>query len=193
MTTKELKEKAKELKIKNWWNLKKDELISSIQNVQNDVELANVDTSLPTEESESESENEASVEYVASVRNKETKEIEVVRGQYSNRTEFYVWLRANGYTVRYVSTEKNFEIDGKKYRKACDKVKADRKAARKAKKEAMKMKITNDFAKELLRYGEILADDQNENENVRVYEIRYNDKLYLLEMKNGEYTNIEEL
>lgn len=53
------------------------------------------------------------------------------------------------------------------------------------------MKIMNDFAKELLRYGEILADDQNGN--VRVYEIRYNDKLYLLQMKNGEYTNIEEL
>lgn len=141
MTTKELKEKAKELKIKNWWNLKKEELISSIQNVQDDVddvELTNVDTSLPIEESVSESENEDRTEYVASVRNKETNEIEVVKGWYSNKVEFYVWLRANGYTVRYVSTEKNFEVDGEKYRKACDKVKADRKAARKAKKEALK-------------------------------------------------------
>ena len=36
MTTKELKAMAKELKVKNWWNLKKDELIAAIEAAQNE-------------------------------------------------------------------------------------------------------------------------------------------------------------
>lgn len=71
---------------------------------------------------------------VASVRNIEINEFEVVHGEYANRNEFYAALREQGYRVRYVSTEENFERDGEKYKKACDKVKADRKAARAAKK-----------------------------------------------------------
>ena len=71
---------------------------------------------------------------VASVRNTETNEFEIVRGEYANRNEFYAALREQGYRVRYVSTEENFEHDGEKYKKACEKVKADRKAARAAKK-----------------------------------------------------------
>lgn len=38
MTTKELKEIAKELKVKNWWTIKKNELIKAIQFIQNNVE-----------------------------------------------------------------------------------------------------------------------------------------------------------
>lgn len=38
MTAKELKEMAKELKVKNWWNLKKAELIAAIQEAQNESE-----------------------------------------------------------------------------------------------------------------------------------------------------------
>ena len=37
MNTKELKAMAKELKVKNWWNLKKDELIREIQKLQNEA------------------------------------------------------------------------------------------------------------------------------------------------------------
>lgn len=40
MTTKELKAMAKELKVKNWWTLKKDELIAGIQAAQNESESA---------------------------------------------------------------------------------------------------------------------------------------------------------
>lgn len=264
MTSKELKATAKELKIKNWWSMKKTELIEAIQNAQNesqDEEETFVDTLLAEEESVSESESEASendvedeavqntenngweeiatknitgaynwivgenentlqdyeedseqykasydylysgdeimndiyhsaitTEYddgycggkapkemrfagkkfcmnlirellkkdgylkeekktkhlVASVRNTETNEFEVVRGEYANRNDFYKDLRANGYRVRYVSTEENFERDGEKYKKACDKVKADRKAARAAKKEAKKNETVHD-------------------------------------------------
>ena len=147
MTSKELKATAKELKIKNWWSMKKTELIEVIQNTQNeskDEEETFVGTLLAEEESVPESEPEASDNnepvqkkkklLVASVRNTETNEFEVVRGEYANRNEFYAALRERGYRVRYVSTEENFERDGEKYKKACDKVKADRKAARAAKK-----------------------------------------------------------
>lgn len=40
MTAKELKEMAKELKVKNWWTLKKAELIAAIQESQNESEDA---------------------------------------------------------------------------------------------------------------------------------------------------------
>ena len=157
MTSKELKATAKELKIKNWWSMKKTELIEAIQNAQNESqneEEAFVGTLLTEEENVSESESEASKNdepvqkkkklLVASVRNIETNEFEVVRSEYANRNDFYIDLRANGYRVRYVSTEENFERDGEKYEKACDKVKADRKAARAAKKEAKKNETVHD-------------------------------------------------
>lgn len=163
MTSKELKATAKELKIKNWWSMKKTELIEAIQNAQNksqDEEETFVGTLLAEKESVPESESEDSendVEkdgylkeekkkklLVASVRNTETNEFEVVRGEYANRNEFYAALREQGYRVRYVSTEENFERDGEKYKKACDKVKADRKAARAAKKEAKKNETVHD-------------------------------------------------
>lgn len=157
MTSKELKATAKELKIKNWWSMKKTELIEAIQNAQNESqneEETFVDTLLVEEESAPESEPEASENnepvqkkkklLIASVRNTETNEFEVVRGEYANRNEFYAALREQGYRVRYVSTEENFERDGEKYKKACDKVKADRKAARAAKKEAKKNETVHD-------------------------------------------------
>ena len=110
------------------------------QNETHGEEETFVGTLLPEEESAPESEPEASEKQskkkllVASVRNIETNEFEVVRGEYANRNEFYAALREQGYRVRYVSSEENFERDGEKYKKACEKVKADRKAARAAKK-----------------------------------------------------------
>lgn len=147
MTSKELKALAKDKQIKNWWTMKKSELIEALQNAQDepqDEEEGFVGTLLPEEENVPESEQEASDNdehvqkkkklLVASVRNTETNEFEVVRGEHANRNEFYAALREQGYRVRYVSTEENFERDGEKYKKACEKVKADRKAARAAKK-----------------------------------------------------------
>lgn len=157
MTSKELKALAKNKQIKNWWTMKKSELIEALQNAQDepqDEEECFIGTLLPEEENVSESKQEASDNdepvqkkkklLVASVRNTETNEFEVVRGEYANRNEFYAALREQGYRVRYVSTEENFERDGEKYKKACDKVKADRKAARAAKKEAKKNETVHD-------------------------------------------------
>lgn len=151
MTSKELKALAKDKQIKNWWTMKKSELIDALQNAQDepqDEEEGFVGTLLPEEESAPESEPEASENdelvqkkkklLVASVRNTETNEFEIVRGEYANRNEFYAALREQGYRVRYVSTEEKFERDGEKYKKACEKVKANRKAARMAKKETEK-------------------------------------------------------
>lgn len=41
MTSKELKEMAKELKVKNWWNLKKSELIAEIKKIRETEEPQN--------------------------------------------------------------------------------------------------------------------------------------------------------
>lgn len=59
MTSKELKATAKELKVKNLWNLKKAELIVAIQSIQNDTEDAEETTneeSIVEEENVSENE-----------------------------------------------------------------------------------------------------------------------------------------
>ncbi len=56
MTSKELKEMAKELHVKNWWNLKKAELIAAIQEAQNTAEESEeseeVEETVETETSE---------------------------------------------------------------------------------------------------------------------------------------------
>lgn len=55
MTSKELKEMAKELHVKNWWNLKKAELIAAIQEAQNAAEESEEsEKSEEVEETESE-------------------------------------------------------------------------------------------------------------------------------------------
>lgn len=60
MTSKELKEMAKELKVKNWWNLKKAELIAAIQNAQNESEDAEEVTNEEViEETEEATQNES--------------------------------------------------------------------------------------------------------------------------------------
>lgn len=45
MTSKELKKTAKELGVKNWWNLKKTELIAEIEKIQNVADDKNIDES----------------------------------------------------------------------------------------------------------------------------------------------------
>jgi transcription termination factor Rho len=63
MTSKELKEMAKELKVKNWWNLKKAELIAAIQNAQNESEDAEEVTNEEViEETEEATQNESEEE-----------------------------------------------------------------------------------------------------------------------------------
>ena len=46
---------------------------------------------------------------------------------------------------------------------------------------------------DLRRYGDIVADEYDEETNTRTQKILADGILYLLEMKNGEVINIEEL
>ena len=46
---------------------------------------------------------------------------------------------------------------------------------------------------DLRRYGDILTDDYDEETNVRSQEILADGTLYLLQMKDGDVINIEEL
>lgn len=63
--------------------------------------------------------------YVASVRDKETKRISIIRSdEYKTKKDFAKEIRCNGYTVRFISTEENFDADCEKYNEACEMNKA---------------------------------------------------------------------
>lgn len=51
----------------------------------------------------------------------------------------------------------------------------------------------SDFVKDLNRYGTILKDEKNDVLNTRTKVILYNDKKYILEMKNGNVTKCEQI
>lgn len=63
--------------------------------------------------------------YVASVRDKETKRISIIKSDgYKTKKDFAKDIRCNGYTVRFISTEENFDVDCEKYHEACEMNKA---------------------------------------------------------------------
>lgn len=47
--------------------------------------------------------------YVASVRNKVTKNLEVIKSDYPNKKSFATDLRHNGYAVRFIATPDAFD------------------------------------------------------------------------------------
>lgn len=54
-------------------------------------------------------------EYIASVRDAETKEIKIIKREYNRKSDFYNDLRNNGYRVRFITTEEKFDEDCEKY------------------------------------------------------------------------------
>lgn len=46
--------------------------------------------------------------------------IEIVKSEYNRKQDFYNDLRANGYRVRFISTEENFDADCEKYHERCE-------------------------------------------------------------------------
>ena len=56
-------------------------------------------------------------EYVASVRDKETNTIKILKGKYATKKEYENDLRKNGYAVRFITTEENFDSDCEKWNK----------------------------------------------------------------------------
>lgn len=47
--------------------------------------------------------------YIASVRDKETKELMLIEKDYERKSDFYSDLRGNGYSVRFITTEDKFD------------------------------------------------------------------------------------
>lgn len=46
--------------------------------------------------------------------------IEIVKSEYNRKQDFYIDLRGNGYKVRFISTEENFDADCEKYHERCE-------------------------------------------------------------------------
>lgn len=55
------------------------------------------------------------MKYIASVRDKETKELMIIEREYSRKSDFYNDLRGNGYSVRFITTEEKFEEECEKW------------------------------------------------------------------------------
>ena len=73
--------------------------------------------------------------YWASVRNKETNQIEIIkRDDYSSKKDFAHDLRVNGYAVRFISTPDKFDEDCENYYWECEKRKNIRKCVSESKK-----------------------------------------------------------
>lgn len=53
--------------------------------------------------------------YIASVRNKETRELQIIEREYDRKSDFYSDLRENGYSVRFIATEKTFDEECEKW------------------------------------------------------------------------------
>ena len=59
--------------------------------------------------------------YIASVRDKETKELQLITKEYERKSDFYEDLRMNGYSVRFITTPEKFDEDCEKYAEKCKK------------------------------------------------------------------------
>lgn len=55
------------------------------------------------------------MKYIASVRNKETRELTTITSEYPSKKEFAEDLRGNGYSIRFISTEDKFDADCEKW------------------------------------------------------------------------------
>lgn len=53
--------------------------------------------------------------YIASVRDKETKKLQLIEREYNRKSDFYNDLRNSGYSVRFITTEEKFDEDCEKW------------------------------------------------------------------------------
>lgn len=61
--------------------------------------------------------------YIASVRDKETKEIMLIEREYKNKKDFEIDLRMSGYSIRFITTPDKFDEACDKWYEACEKSK----------------------------------------------------------------------
>lgn len=67
------------------------------------------------------------MKYMACVRDKITKKIEIITMDYPTKKAFAEDIRANGYGIRFISTPEKFDEDCEKYHRSCEKTKAHHK------------------------------------------------------------------
>lgn len=66
--------------------------------------------------------------FVASVRDKKSREIKIIERDYERKSDFYNDLRGNGYSVRFITTPDKFDEACEKWYEACEMSKAIHKA-----------------------------------------------------------------
>lgn len=66
--------------------------------------------------------------FVASVRDKKSREIKIIEREYERKSDFYNDLRGNGYSVRFITTPDKFDEACEKWYEACEMSKAIHKA-----------------------------------------------------------------
>ena len=83
------------------------------------------------------------MKYIASVRDKETKERKILTYDYPTKKAFRSDLEGNGYTVYFITTEENFDEDCEKYHERYERQKRVQKLLRDSdKKVAERMNMT---------------------------------------------------
>lgn len=69
------------------------------------------------------------MKYIASVRDKETKELMIIEREYDTKKHFYDDLRGNNFAVRFITTEEKFDEDCVKYHEMWEKIKESKKCS----------------------------------------------------------------
>lgn len=64
------------------------------------------------------------MKYIASVRDKETRELTLIEREYATKKAFEKDLRENNYSIRFITTEDKFDEACEKWDIACQKSKA---------------------------------------------------------------------
>lgn len=108
--------------------------------------------------------------YIASVKQSRKGNIEIIKERFNNKAEFKKALHDNGYIVRFISTEENFESDCEKYYTKLEKQRQKRKEAaeekRKQENKQHDYKVINnreeiaifDNKQDAIKYAQNLAD-----------------------------------
>lgn len=58
--------------------------------------------------------------YVASVKEKESKRLSIIKSEYETKKEFREDLKNNGYSIRFIATEETFNKECEKYHEKLD-------------------------------------------------------------------------
>lgn len=83
--------------------------------------------------------------YIVSVRDKETKKLQLIEREYNRKSDFYNDLRNNGYSVRFITTEEKFDEDCEKWHEKnelCKRIHKNIYASDKMHAEKMNMTVT---------------------------------------------------